>query len=150
METTHPWRGIRGWKRHSLVLLVGGLIYVTYGLSLMYTEQVKSTLVALHVALSWWSMYWWGVIYIFAGLLGIISSRWPPVSETWGYAVFTGLSAGWAAFYMAAIMFTGSPLSNIRGVLTWGLLGFMWWAISGLLNPQPKNRGDLHGSRSGG
>lgn len=131
----HPWVGLRPWKRHSLVLLVAGLIFCMIGFSYTVSEVAPARQQALYVALKWMPMPGWGAVFIFAGLLAILSSRWPPISKTWGYMVLTGLSAGWAAFYFVAIVIGESPIANISGTFSWGLIGFMWWAISGLLNP---------------
>ena len=78
----------------------------------------------------------WGFVFMTVGVLAIISSRWPPVSETWGYQALTGLSAGWAAFYLMGVLFHDSSPSNLSGFLSWGLIGFLWWAVSGLVNPK--------------
>lgn len=91
---------------------------------------------ALRFALNWIEYNHWGYVWILVGLLSIVSSRWPPISETWGYTVLTGQSAAWALFYAAGIVFNDAPMSTLSGVLSWGLIGFMWWAISGLVNPR--------------
>lgn len=134
----HPWRGIRPWKRHSFVLLIAGHFYIAVGLSYIIEEPQKGRDTALRYALNWWSFNIWGAVFIMAGLLAILSSRWPPISETWGYAILTGLSTGWGMFYLVGILFGHSPNSNITGFLVWCLLGFMWWGISGLANPSPR------------
>lgn len=131
----HPWRGIRPFERHSLVLLVAGVVYVFVGMGYMFTETTPARDKALQIALDWWSFDVWGSIFVFAGVLTIISSRWPPVSHTWGYMVLTGLSTGWGCFYATGAIFGDAPASNYYGFLTWSLLGFLWWAISGLTNP---------------
>lgn len=133
--TTTSWRGIRPWKRHSLVLMVAGLVYVAIGASYILAEPTDTRRVALHFALQWFSLMTWGWIFICSGFLAILSSRWPPVSETWGYTVLTGLSSGWAMFYLVGVLFWHSPPTNLSGVMSWGLIAFMWWAISGLKNP---------------
>lgn len=135
MSTSHPWRGIRPFKRHSQVLLVAGCVYLLIGVSYATTDITPDRKLALHFAVHWMSLPHWGIVFMFAGVLSIISSRWPPISETWGYTVLTGLSAGWAGFYLMGILLYDSPNSNISGVMSWGLIGFLWWAISGLLNP---------------
>lgn len=132
----NPWRGVRPFERHSLVLLVAGGVYLLVGGAFIFTPMTPARQEALAFALQVLSMTQWGLVFALAGLLSIISSRWPPVSETWGYIVLTGLSAGWAAFYGVGVLFGEAPVSNFTGTLTWGLLGFMWWAISGLVNPQ--------------
>lgn len=131
----HPWRNIRPWERHSLVLMVAGFVYVVIGWSFFATELAQSNEKALRFALSWWSMDVWGGVFAISGLLAMVSSRWPPISATWGYTVLTGLSAGWGAFYGVGVTLGSAPMSNLRGALTWSLVAFMWWAISGLSNP---------------
>lgn len=133
----HPWKAVRPWKRHSLVLLVAGTVYILIGGGYIFTEPTPARSQALHYALNWTggSFTIWGVIFGIAGGLAIISARWPPISETWGYTVLTGLSSGWAMFYLAGVVFGGADESVLTQALIFGLLGFMWWAISGLLNP---------------
>lgn len=135
LHVPHPWKGFRPWKRHSLVLLVAGFVYIATGVTFLLSDPTYDRREALHFALELMPIQGWGVVFILAGLLAIISSKWPPVSETWGYSVLTGLSAGWSAFYLTGIMFSTAPNGNLTGVLAWGLLAFMWWAISGLVNP---------------
>lgn len=135
MHQPHPWRGFREWKRHSIVLLVAGLVYIVLGVSYIVIPLIPSNERGMHLALVWAPIWFWGSLFVLAGCLAILSSRWPPVSETWGYTVLTGLSCGWAAVYAAGLVFFNAPHTNLRGVLSFGLLGFLWWGISGLLNP---------------
>jgi hypothetical protein len=132
----HPWRGVRPFRRHSLVLLVAGFVYVAFGFTLVFIERTRAQERAIEVALDRWPAEVWGVIWVIAGCLAIVSSKWPPISETWGYFVLTGLSAGWATIYATGVIFEGSPTSNLSGTLVWGLVAFLWWAISGLVNPE--------------
>lgn len=135
VEDARPWLGIRPWRRHSLVLLVAGLAYVAIGLSLILTELTPPRAQALEVALKRMPIDVWGCVWIAAGILCVISSRWPPIVETWGYMVLTGLSAGWSATYGLGVIFAHSPASNWSSAITWALMAFLWWAISGLINP---------------
>lgn len=109
------------------------------GVSFLIADPTPARLQSLEIALRWMSLESWGMVFIFAGLLAILSSRWPPFSETWGYTVLTGLSSGWAMFYLTAIVFAGAPAQGFSGVLSWGLIAFLWWAISGLVNPEDGN-----------
>lgn len=127
--------GLRPWRRHSLVLLVAGLVYVLIGIAFMLTRPTYERKVALQLAFAWAPIQVWGGVFIFAGALAIISSRWPPISKTWGYMVLTGLSTAWAMFYLMGVVAFNAPLQNLSGFLSWGLIGFLWWAISGLRNP---------------
>ena len=134
-KVLHPWLDIRPWQRHSLVLSVAGLIYIAIGISYFVTEITPSRSRALVVALEFLSIRQWGVIFILSGVLAIISARWPPISRTWGYMVLCGLSAGWSAVYLTGVLLVDAPSTNLSGFGTWGLIAFLWWAISGLLNP---------------
>lgn len=135
MDLLHPWRGIRPWKRHSLVLFIAGLVYILIGFSYMAVEPGPGRRAALQFALDWWPLNVWGFIFVLAGIMSIISSRWPPISETWGYTVLTGLSAAWSSFYGFGVIFGDAPTSNLSAMLTWGVIAFLWWAVSGLVNP---------------
>ena len=136
MSYINALKGLRPFKRHSLVLLVAGLVYSAIGVSYILAEPTSSRQSALTVALDWMPISGWGSLFIFTGSLSIISSRWPPVSETWGYTALTGLSAAWSAFYLTGVVFQNSSISNLSGALSWGMIAFMWWAISGLKNPE--------------
>jgi hypothetical protein len=131
----HPWMGLRPWKRHGLVLMVAGLIFISIGFVYVISETTPARAQALWLAFKWMPQHAWGVVWMLAGILAIVSSRWPPVSKTWGYMVLTGLSAGWSAFYALSVIFGPSPATNLTNTLSWGLIAFLWWAISGLLNP---------------
>lgn len=135
-EIKSRWRGIRPFERHSLLLMVAGTVYILIGMAYYLAEPTATRVQALEFALRWIDYNHWGLVFMFVGVLAIISSRWPPVSETWGYTLLTGQSAAWALFYAAGVVFGTSPTSNLSSVLTWGLIGFMWWIISGLVNPR--------------
>lgn len=129
------WRGVRPFLRHSLVLVVAGIAYMILGMSYVLARPTPSRTSALYYAFNLFPIHVWGWLFVLAGALSIISSRWPPFSTTWGYMVLTGLSATWAGFYAMGVIFRVSPLTNISAVCLWGLIAFMWWAISGLVNP---------------
>jgi hypothetical protein len=127
--------GIRPFKRHGLVLLVGGFSYMLTGITYILAEPTESRKIALQVALNIFPIEFWGSVFICAGLLTVISSRWPPVVESWGYGLLAALSAGWSATYAAGVIFDDSPVTNLTGTLNWGLLAFLWWALPGFVNP---------------
>lgn len=127
--------GLRPWTRHSLILMVAGFLYVLVGVNYIFAKPSLNRENSLRALLEIAPIGFWGSIFVLCGTLSMISSRWPPFSETWGYMVLTGLSAGWAATYLTGILFFHSPSANSTQVVLWGCLGFMWWAISGLLNP---------------
>jgi hypothetical protein len=77
----------------------------------------------------------WGLVFISVGMMAILSSRWPAFAETWGYMLLTGLSAGWSATYWLSLLLHNAPVTNITAGLVWALMAFMWWAVSGLVNP---------------
>jgi hypothetical protein len=127
--------GLRPWKRHSTILMVVGILFVLVGFQYIVSTPSRMREISLAVVLQIAPIEFWGGVFVFAGLLSMLSARWPPLTETWGYMVLTGLSAGWSATYLMGILFFGSPATNSTQVFLWGCLAFMWWAISGLLNP---------------
>lgn len=135
-EAGPKWFGVRRVQTHSVVLMVAGLVYVAIGFTYLTADPTPSRVQSLKYALNWLSYNDWGYVFIIVGCLSILSSRWPPISETWGYFVLTGQSSAWALFYGAGVVFGNTPTSNLAGVLSWGLIGFMWWAISRLANPE--------------
>lgn len=130
---------LRPWRRHSLVLAVASVVYLCYGAALITTDAPRARLSGLVVALELMSLTGWGIVWIVAGLFAFASTRWPPQSETWGYAVMSGLAGFWGACYFLGILFQLAPASGVTGGLVWSMLAFMWWAISGLMNPD-----DMH------
>jgi hypothetical protein len=138
MGALNKWMTFRPWQRHSLVLAVGGTVYVAIGASFMgmgsnITEERRETIVlALYIA----PIEFWGAVFFAAGVLAILSSKWPSFSDSWGYSVLTGVSGAWSAMYLAGYLFGPAPGTNITFALVWGMVSFMWWAISGLINPE--------------
>lgn len=129
------WGLRREWKRHDVILCVGGLLYILVGLYYILTRHAQSRSTSLEILLRVFPITVWGGVFIFCGLLAIISSRWPQFAETWGYVVLTSISSGWAAAYLMGMLFGGAPYTNAISAIVWGLFGFIWWAVSGLLNP---------------
>jgi hypothetical protein len=134
VNTPRRWWALRPWRRHSLVLLVAGVVYVMIGVGYIFTPTNPQRQAALHVPLALFPLCVWGSVFIAVGLLAILSARWPPASESWGYTTMSGLSSLWAMFYVWGMIFGGSS-TNITGASLFALLAFMWWAISGLRNP---------------
>lgn len=134
--------GIRPWSRHSLVLLVAGFVYV--GIGTAYATSVvisPERSAALAFILDLMPFQAWGYAFIFVGILTLLSSRWPPGSEKWGYVLLTSLSAVWASGYFLSLVFRDAPVGNVTATLVWGLVAFLWWSISGLNNPTAVNDG---------
>lgn len=126
---------LRPWSRHSIVLFVAGIVYVCYGSAILSVPPNDARTASLRLAVELMPIRAWGIVWICVGLLAVASTRWPPQSETWGYAAMSGLAAFWAAVIGFGILLMGAPTQGITGVLVWALLAFMWWAISGLANP---------------
>lgn len=127
--------GFRPWTKHSMVLFVAGVVYVALGIT--YISEVLSLerKKALIVALNLMPIEAWGVVFIIAGVLSLISTTWPKSSEKWGYVVLTGLSSAWAAVYLLGVLLRLTSPQNITAALTWGMTAFLWYTISGLVNP---------------
>jgi hypothetical protein len=134
-EVKSRWRGIRPVERHSIVLGVAGFVYIAIGYTYFTVGPSPARAEALKYALNVIDYDMWGIVWMTCGVLSIISARWPPISETWGYLVLTGQSAAWALFYLVGIVFADAPVAGMSSVCAWGLVAFLWWAISGLINP---------------
>lgn len=130
----YEWRTLRPWRRHSLVLVVAGAVYVSIGIAYILGPTNPTRDQALRVPLHWLPLCAWGVVFLVAGALAFVSARWPPASETWGYSTLSGLSALWACFYLAGAVLGAT--GALPGALVWSLVAFMWWAIAGLHNPE--------------
>jgi hypothetical protein len=127
---------LRPWSRHGLILVVAGFMYAMVGVSYILASKSVNRLNSLEILLRIAPLSFWGSVFIVAGVLAMISSRWPTFSETWGYMVLTGLSAGWGSTYLMGILFGNAPWTNVNGFIVWGLLGFFLWGVSGLVNPE--------------
>lgn len=139
-ETLNSWLYLRPWNQHGLVLMVAGLAYVGIGISYIITEPTNSRKNALSFALAWWDFSWWGMVFVWVGVLCVISSRWPIGFEMWGYWALAALSAGWGTFYLMGIIFTDASNTTFSSVCLWYLVAFLWCAISGLRNPEEIRR----------
>lgn len=131
----YPWLELRPIQRHSVVLIVGGLIYVAIGAVYAFTESSPQRIAGLKLALVAMPVQGWGVAWMVVGLLAVLSARWPPASKTWGYTALTGMAVCWAGMFLGGVAFLDTPSSGLTATLVYGLLGFMWWAIAGLMNP---------------
>lgn len=135
----HGWLALRPWRRHSLVLAVAGMVYVCYGMAMVLITPDQQARAArehtLTIPAQLMPFQAWGCVWILVGLLALASTRWPPTSETWGYAAMTYIAAFWSACYGLGVLLLGSPTTGVTGMLVWALMAFMWWGISGLENP---------------
>jgi len=147
MRRLRPLLGLRSLKRHGLILIVAGVMYVLIGVAyILAPPTLVNRTGSLDILLAVASLDFWGWVFVVCGTLVTISSKWPPFAETWGYMVLTGLSTGWGTAYLMGIVFLQSPMINISGFFIWSLFGFLWWAISGLLNPDQTGVSDNAGS----
>lgn len=126
---------LRPWRRHSLVLAVGGLVYLFVGIAFIRMPVTDTRAASIELALRLAPMTVWGTVWVVTGILALASTRWPPATETWGYTAMTSLAALWSAIYALSMIFFDAPATSVSGVLVWALVGFLWWAISGLSNP---------------
>jgi hypothetical protein len=114
---------------------VAGLIYIITGIVFIITVPSETRKATLYLAYYWFPTQFWGSIFILAGIMAILSARWPRFSDSWGYVVLTGLSTGWSGIYIVGMIFSHMPTASFTAGVIWGLLAYLWWAISGLINP---------------
>ena len=130
----YEWARLRPWRRHSLVLAVAGPIYIAFGCIYVFTEPTPERLSNLRLAAAVMPIHLWGIPWILGGILALVSARWPPASETWGYTVLAGLASCWAGCFAVA-PFLGASWAALNGSLIWTMVAFLWWAVAGLANP---------------
>ena len=133
-KSRREWLQLRPWQRHSLVLAVAGIVYTIIGVVYLTIPLTADRASALQLALLL-PIQLWGVIWIVTGCLAFASTRWPPQSTTWGYSALAGLAALWGSSYLFGMLLLGTPHTALTGALVWYLVAFLWWAISGLMNP---------------
>jgi hypothetical protein len=116
--------------------MVVGLLYILIGFLYANAPSSRGREVSLAALLQVAPIGFWGSLFVISGLMAVISSRWPPLTATWGYMVLTGMSSAWSLGYLLSSAFFHAPWStNITQMFLWGILAFLWWAVSGLLNP---------------
>lgn len=52
----------------------------------------------------------------------------------------SGLAALWGSFYLAGVLVLDGR-SSLTAALVWYMVAFLWWAISGLKNPDDDGLG---------
>lgn len=130
---------LRPWQRHSWVVGVAGVVYCLVGIVYTVTE-VTATAQASRVLVEGVPRWVIGAVFVAVGLAALLSTRWPPQTKTWGYAGLTAVSCAWGSMFLGGVA-VGAPASGLTGALVWYLLGFLWWGISGLVNPDDVGRG---------
>jgi len=136
MDYIKKWLILRPWRRHSLVLTISGFVYIIYGVNVstwsLYGPRAQGVQVALDFINN---MEFWGFMWIAIGTIAVISSRWPNMSEKWGYSALIGWAAGWSATYFAGLFVSGNSVAEAGGGLVWALVAYLWWSVAGLVNP---------------
>lgn len=129
------WHTPKPWSRHSLILVIAGVAYISTGIAYIFSEQTASREAALVYAIRMMPFEYWGGVFMLVGFVALLASRWPSWPKTFGYTVLTGWSAAWSAFYIVGAMASTAHISYFSTGLIWALVAFMWWAISGLISP---------------
>ncbi|QAU06269.1 hypothetical protein SEA_RICKMORE_34 [Gordonia phage Rickmore] len=132
------WYKTKPWDRHGLILVTVGIIYTAIGI--MYSLQPTTELRAqnLKYALSIMPYLGWCIGFVLVGILTVVTSRWPLAPKSLGYSVLSGWTAAWAGFHVIGGI-AADNTAYIASGFAWAMIGFLWWAISGLISP-PKER----------
>lgn len=137
------FRKLRPWNRHSTVLVGAGLCYIFIGIAYLFIIPGGPRYKALEIAINVAPLGFYSALFILVGLASIISARWPVMSEKWGYTALTALSSGWAAVYFLGTIIGDPPTTNLTSGATWALVAFLWWGVSGLVDPDDIKLGVL-------
>lgn len=130
---------LRPWQRHSWVVGVAGVVYLCVGLIYALTP-LTPTAAAAQVLVHGVPRPVIGTAFILAGLAALASTRWPPATKTWGYTALSAVSTAWGSVFLMGVLALGAPIQGLTGALVWYLLAFLWWGISGLVNPDDVGR----------
>lgn len=136
-------RKLRPWNRHSTVLVGAGFCYIFIGIAYLFIVPGGPRHRALEIAIYVAPLWVHSVVFILIGLASVVSARWPVMSEKWGYTALTALSSGWAAVYFLGMIIGDAPTTNLTAGATWGLVAFLWWGVSGLVDPDDVKLGVL-------
>lgn len=131
----YSWWELRPFREHSQVLLMVGLVYIAFGTILITQKPTPDRVASLALALVVMPLWAWGIAWVLAGILGVLSSRWPPASETWGYTAMSAMAWCWCGLYGMGVALGVAPGSAVSGALIWLMVGFLWTRISKLVNP---------------
>lgn len=129
------WWALRPWQRHSLVLSVAAFFYAAYGVTYIALPQGSLRAASLELPRNLMPLWAWGFLWVSVGVGALLSTRWPPWSKTWGYVLLAGMATLWGSQYLLGVLLLNTPATSLSGALVWYLVAFIWWAISGLVNP---------------
>ncbi|QGJ88014.1 membrane protein [Gordonia phage Avazak] len=132
------WYSFKPWNRHSLILITTGFIYVAIGIMFSLQEATQLREENLKFALIVMPYLGWAIGFMVVGVFTMITSRWPSMPKSLGYSALSGWTAAWAAFHIFGGAATGNT-AYIASGFAWGMIAFLWWAVSGLIAP-PKER----------
>lgn len=139
---SYRWFVLRPWKRHSLVLMAMGSIFICMGWTYILTDPTAVRTDSLRMALNIAPLDVWGGAFIISGVMGMLSARWPEASERWGYTAMSGIASWWACCYLVSVILGWVAISSLTGFFLWASLPVLLWAISGLDNPHEVIQGE--------
>lgn len=128
MTLRERWGTLRPWTQREVIPVLLGLIWVTIGTSYCLDPLSMKATHALVMPLSLMPIQGWGSAFVFVGILAIVSSRWPPHQDTWGYVVLAASSAWWACSYLVGFIFTGG--NGWTGFAVWFVLCALIWSVN--------------------
>ncbi|QLF83749.1 hypothetical protein SEA_MAGEL_33 [Gordonia phage Magel] len=132
------WYSFKPWNRHSLILVTTGFIYLAIGIIFSLQEATQLREENLKFALILMPYLGWAIGFMVVGVFTMITSRWPSMPKSLGYSALSGWTAAWASFHIFGGAATGNT-AYIASGFAWGMIAFLWWAVSGLTAP-PRER----------
>lgn len=132
------WNHFKPWDRHGLILMVVGVVYILIGVSYFNTNTARMGEITINFLPG-------NTIYLgftVVGAISMISARWPNKPRILGYTVLSAWTTTTASIYIYGGLELDNTALFVTG-LTWALMAFLWWAISGLVSPPSEraNRG---------
>lgn len=126
--------------RRGAILLTYGAIWALFGYSLIVEPNPDRS--GIQTLLRLWPLSTWGVLWIVAGAVAVVSAFMPTGLDWAGYAALPLMAVCWAGSYLAAWQPLGD---NNRGWITaaiWGALCVPLFVTAGWREPpRPKEVG---------
>jgi hypothetical protein len=128
---------LRPWGARGLVLVILGIIWSLLGTHYVLVPWTPNAREALFVPAALAPQWVWGMGWLVAGLLAIVSSRWPPTQDSWGYVALGTTAMLWACFYLFGAL-RSDLVSGATGSLVWLAVCGLLYAVSRLAEPPIK------------
>lgn len=124
--------GVRG-----LVLSTLGVLWVLIGVSGLTVGLSPLSVLTIDYMLD--ELFFLNTVtvsaaWIATGIMGIITSRWPPYQDSWGFFFLAPMPMFWALLHLVGAIFHG-PILGVLVTVVYAVMCVLLWGISKLEDP---------------